>query len=207
MWKTSLPISGRTPEYGLQGSSATIRGPGSLSGWKRRRAGIAERPNTFFMGGTGGGIWKTEDAGTYWMPVGEGQFNYASIGAIALHEKNPDIMYVGLGEPQLRQSVSWGDGMYKTVDGGETWEHIGLETSLHIARIRIHPDDPDRADDLRRDHLLFTSADRADQRGDQQQDSAAGRTAGARLHVDSAINHCDQISGSLSGSQPPPRAV
>jgi photosystem II stability/assembly factor-like uncharacterized protein len=100
-------------------------------------------PQVFWFGHSSGGLWKTEDAGTYWMPVGEGQFNYASVGAIALHEKNPDIMYVGLGEPQLRQSVSWGDGMYKTVDGGETWKHIGLETSLHIARIRIHPDNPD----------------------------------------------------------------
>jgi photosystem II stability/assembly factor-like uncharacterized protein len=100
-------------------------------------------PQVFWFGHSSGGLWKTEDAGAYWLPVGEGQFNYASVGAIALHEKNPDIMYVGLGEPQLRQSVSWGDGMYKTVDGGETWEHIGLETSLHIARIRIHPDNPD----------------------------------------------------------------
>ena len=65
------------------------------------------------------------------------------MGAIALYEKNPDIMYVGLGEPQLRQSVSWGDGMYKTVDGGETWQHIGLTDSLHIANVRIHPDNPD----------------------------------------------------------------
>ena len=89
----------------------------------------------FYFGHSSGGLWKTEDAGTYWMPVGEGQFNYASVGAIALYEKNPDIMYVGLGEPQLRQSVSWGDGMYKTIDGGETWQHIGLTDALHIANV------------------------------------------------------------------------
>ncbi len=100
-------------------------------------------PQVFYFGHSSGGLWKTEDAGTYWTPVGEGQFSYASVGAIALYEKNPDIMYVGLGEPQLRQSVSWGDGMYKTVDGGETWEHIGLTDALHIANVRIHPDDPD----------------------------------------------------------------
>ena len=75
--------------------------------------------------------------------MGDGQFRYASVGAIALYEKNPDIMYVGLGEPQLRQSVSWGDGMYKTVDGGRTWEHVGLTDALHIARVRIHPSNPD----------------------------------------------------------------
>jgi photosystem II stability/assembly factor-like uncharacterized protein len=65
------------------------------------------------------------------------------VGAIALHEKNPDIMYVGMGEPQLRQSVSWGDGMYKTVDGGKTWKHIGLTEARQIAKVIIHPDNPD----------------------------------------------------------------
>ena len=99
--------------------------------------------NVFYFGHGSGGLWKTEDAGTYWIPVGQGQFNYASVGAMAISEKNPDIMYVGLGEPQLRQSVSWGDGMYKSVDGGENWQHIGLTDSLHIARVRIHPDNPD----------------------------------------------------------------
>jgi photosystem II stability/assembly factor-like uncharacterized protein len=97
----------------------------------------------FYFGHSSGGLWKTEDAGAYWTPVGQGQFKYASVGAMALYENDPDIMYVGLGEPQLRQSVSWGDGMYKSVDGGATWEHIGLSDSLHIARVRIHPHNPD----------------------------------------------------------------
>ena len=105
-------------------------------------AGHPTDPMVFYFGHSSGGLWKTEDAGAYWMPVGEGQFRYASVGAMALYEKNPDIMYVGLGEPQLRQSVSWGDGMYKSVDGGETWKHIGLSDSLHIARVRIHPHNP-----------------------------------------------------------------
>jgi photosystem II stability/assembly factor-like uncharacterized protein len=100
-------------------------------------------PMVFWFGHSSGGLWKTEDAGAYWEPVGEGQFNYGSVGAIAVSEKNPDILYVGLGEPNMRQSVSWGDGMYKSVDGGETWQHIGLETLKQIARIRIHPDNPD----------------------------------------------------------------
>ena len=94
-------------------------------------------PMVFWFGHSSGGLWKTEDAGTYWIPVGEGQFNYASVGAIAISEKNPYIMYVGLGEPNMRQSVSWGDGMYKSTDGGETWQHIGLESLKQIARIRI----------------------------------------------------------------------
>jgi photosystem II stability/assembly factor-like uncharacterized protein len=97
----------------------------------------------FFFGHSSGGLWKTEDAGTTWEQVGAGQFNYASVGAMAISESNPDIMYVGLGEPQLRQSVSWGDGMYKSVDGGVTWDHIGLDDALHIARVRVHPYNPD----------------------------------------------------------------
>jgi photosystem II stability/assembly factor-like uncharacterized protein len=97
----------------------------------------------FYFGHSSGGLWKTEDAGTTWEQVGAGQFNYASVGAMAISESNPDIMYVGLGEPQLRQSVSWGDGMYKSVDGGVTWEHIGLNDALHIARVRVHPHNPD----------------------------------------------------------------
>jgi hypothetical protein len=68
-------------------------------------------PQVFWFGHSSGGLWKTEDAGAYWQPVGQGQFRYASVGAIALHENNPAIMYVGLGEPQLRQSASWGDGV------------------------------------------------------------------------------------------------
>jgi photosystem II stability/assembly factor-like uncharacterized protein len=100
-------------------------------------------PFVFYFGHSSGGLWKTDDAGAYWTPVGEGQFRYASVGAVAIAQSDPDIMYVGLGEPNLRQSVSWGDGMYKSVDGGETWEHIGLPEARQIARVRIHPDNPD----------------------------------------------------------------
>ncbi len=105
--------------------------------------GHPTNPNIFYFGHASGGLWKTEDAGAYWTPVGDGQFNTGSVGAIALYAKNPDIMYVGTGEPQMRQSVSWGDGVYKTVDGGQTWVHLGLTEARHIAKIRIHPDNPD----------------------------------------------------------------
>jgi photosystem II stability/assembly factor-like uncharacterized protein len=93
----------------------------------------------FWFGMSTGGLWKTEDSGLYWEPVGDGQFKMGSVGAIALDPSNPDIMYVGMGEPNQRDSVSWGDGVYKTTDGGSNWTHVGLETTMAISKIRVHP--------------------------------------------------------------------
>ena len=97
----------------------------------------------FFFGSASGGLWKTEDAGQYWECISDGQLNVGSIGAIAISPSDPDIIYVGTGEPQLRHDVSYGDGMYKSVDGGKTFENIGLPKSYHISRVRIHPTNPD----------------------------------------------------------------
>ncbi len=97
--------------------------------------------NVFYHGASGG-LWKTPDAGQTWIPVGDGQFGTSSVGAMDISLSNPEIMYVGMGEPQMRNNVSWGDGVYKSVDGGETWTHLGLEETHHISQIRIHPTDP-----------------------------------------------------------------
>jgi len=98
--------------------------------------------NVFFFGASNG-LWKTEDAGTYWMPVGDKDFAFGSIGAMEISESNPDIMYVGLGEPQMRNNVSWGDGVYKSTDGGKNWTNVGLKESHHISQVRVHPTNPD----------------------------------------------------------------
>ncbi len=103
--------------------------------------GHPTEPNTFFHG-AGNGLWKTEDAGTYWEPVGDADFNYGSIGAMEFSESNPNIAYVGLGEPQMRNNVSWGDGVYKTTDGGDNWTHVGLKEVKHISQVRVHPTNP-----------------------------------------------------------------
>ena len=104
--------------------------------------GHPTEPNTFYHGASNG-LWKTEDAGTYWEPVGDEYFNYGSIGAMEFSESNPDIAYVGLGEPQMRNNVSWGDGVYKTTDNGSTWTHLGLKECKHISQVRVHPTNPD----------------------------------------------------------------
>ena len=104
--------------------------------------GSPSRPNEYYFGATGGGLWKTTDGGNTWFPVTDGQINSSSIGAVAVAETNPDIVYIGGGETQLRGSITQGDGVYKSTDGGKTWKHMGLKDTQAIARIRIHPKNP-----------------------------------------------------------------
>jgi photosystem II stability/assembly factor-like uncharacterized protein len=106
-------------------------------------AGSPGRPNEYYFGATGGGLWKTTDGGNEWKPVTDGQVTSSSVGAVAVAETDPDVVYIGMGEVQLRGSITQGDGVYKTTDGGKTWKHLGLEDTQAVARIRIHPTNPD----------------------------------------------------------------
>ena len=103
--------------------------------------GVAQNPDLYYMGTAGGGVWKTTDAGSSWSCISDGYFG-GSIGAVAVSESDPNIIYVGEGEQTLRGNVSSGNGIWKSMDAGETWKFIGLEGSEHIARIRIHPTNP-----------------------------------------------------------------
>lgn len=106
--------------------------------------GVKGDPLTYYMGTTGGGVWKTEDAGQHWKNISDGYFKTGSVGAIAVAPGHPNILYVGMGEHAPRGVMtSHGDGVYKSTDGGESWKHLGLEATQHISRIRIHPDNPD----------------------------------------------------------------
>ena len=105
-------------------------------------SGVLNNPNLYYMGTAGGGVWKTTDAGNTWSCISDGYFG-GSIGAIAVSESDPNVIYVGEGEQTLRGNVSSGHGVWKSQDAGETWEFIGLEGSEHISRIRIHPTNPD----------------------------------------------------------------
>jgi len=106
-------------------------------------AGSAARPLEYYFGATGGGVWKTTDGGTTWSPAADKFLKTSSVGAAAVAESNPDVVYVGMGEVQLRGNVIQGDGIYKTTDGGKTWAHVGLGESMAVARIRVHPKNPD----------------------------------------------------------------
>ncbi len=105
-------------------------------------SGSPGRPNEYYFGATGGGLWKTVDSGNNWFPVTDGQITSSSIGAVAVAETNPDIVYIGGGETQLRGSITQGDGVYKTTDGGKTWRDLGLKETQAISRIRVHPTNP-----------------------------------------------------------------
>ncbi len=98
---------------------------------------------TFYFGACSGGLWKTTDAGVFWRNISDGYFKTASVGAIAVSDSDPNVIYAGMGEACIRSNVTHGDGVYKSTDGGKTWVHLGLEDTRHIARVRIHPKDPD----------------------------------------------------------------
>ncbi len=106
-------------------------------------AGHSDRPLEYYFGATGGGLWKTKDGGIHWKPVTDGQINSSSVGAVAVAPSNPDLVFMGMGETQFRQNILQGDGVYKSSDGGTTWQHMGLSETQAISRIRIHPTNPD----------------------------------------------------------------
>lgn len=105
--------------------------------------GVVGRPSEFYMGTTGGGLWKTIDAGVNWECVSDGYFRTGSVGAVAASRSNPDIVYAGMGEACIRGNISHGDGVYRSADGGKTWGHVGLKETQTIGRIVVHPTNPD----------------------------------------------------------------
>lgn len=107
-------------------------------------SGVIGDPYTYYMGTTGGGLWKTNDAGVSWNNISDGFFKTGSVGAIAVSESSPNIVYVGMGEHAVRGVMTHhGDGVYKSTDAGKTWKKIGLDLTQHIGRIAIHPKNPD----------------------------------------------------------------
>jgi photosystem II stability/assembly factor-like uncharacterized protein len=105
-------------------------------------SGVPGQPNTFYFGSVGGGVWKTTNTGRTWLPIFDSQ-PIASIGAIGVAPSNPNILYVGTGEADMRSQISYGNGMYKSTDAGKTWAHIGLDNTRQIGRVLVDPRNPD----------------------------------------------------------------
>ncbi|HKK08384.1 MAG TPA: glycosyl hydrolase, partial [Gemmatimonadota bacterium] len=106
-------------------------------------SGVPGKPNTFYLGATGGGVWKSDDAGNTWSNVSDGFFSVGSIGAITVAPSDPDVVYVGTGSSEIRGNVSTGKGLYRSDDGGKSWRFLGLEDGGAIGDIRVSPRDPD----------------------------------------------------------------
>lgn len=106
-------------------------------------SGVIGQPQVGFFGTVGGGLWKTTDGGEEWAPITDGQLRSSSVGALGISETDPDIMFIGMGESCIRGNIQPGDGVYRSIDGGANWEHVGFSGSDAIARTRIHPTNPD----------------------------------------------------------------
>src|SRR5689334_14746721 len=136
-------------------ASAQVMNPALWSGMKYRMigperggrvtavTGVPAQPNTFYMGSTGGGVWKTTDAGHAWVNISDGQIPLGSIGAVEVSLSNPDVIYAGTGSSKIRSNVSIGRGMYKSTDAGRTWKFTGLRDAGQISTVRVHPSYPD----------------------------------------------------------------
>ncbi len=107
-------------------------------------AGVAQDPYTYYFGATGGGVWKTENAGTTWANVSDGFFETGTVGALAVAPSDPNVVYAGMGEEPVRGvTTAAGDGVYRSTDAGKSWTHVGLEATRHISAIAVHPKNPD----------------------------------------------------------------
>lgn len=125
----------------LDGLQWRLVGP-FRGGWGTMAAGIADQPDTFYFGAAGGGVWKTDDAGATWRPMSDGLAD-AAIGAIAISASNPEVLYAGSGHPEPRYDVQSGNGLYKSSDGGQHWQHAGLRETRHIGAILVDGKNPD----------------------------------------------------------------
>src|SRR5881227_2633373 len=122
-------------------------------------SGVVGQPDTFYFGSVGGGVWKTTNSGRTWNPVFDSASS-ASIGAIGVAPSNGSVLYVGTGEADMRDSIQFGDGMYKSTDAGKTWKHIGLEATKQIGRIIVDPKNPNIVFVAALGHAYGSNADR-----------------------------------------------
>ena len=151
-----LPLDGvGSAPLAAQGVEPVVLDSALLAGYRWRNigpdrggrsiavSGVRGRPEEAYFGATGGGLWKTTDSGETWAPVTDFEIGSASVGAVAVSETNPDLVFIGMGETCIRGNILPGDGVYRSRDGGDSWEHVGFGQSHGISKIRIHPTNPD----------------------------------------------------------------
>ena len=138
-----MPQTRRAPQgSGLDALEWRLIGP-YRAGRVVAVAGHPAQRQVYYMGSTGGGVWKTTDGGVYWRNMSDGFFKRASVGALAVAVSDPNVIYAGMGEACIRGNVSHGDGVYRSTDAGRTWTHLGLENTRNIGKLRVDPHDPD----------------------------------------------------------------
>ncbi len=158
--------------------------------------GVVNDPTTYYMGTTGGGVWKTTDMGINWFNVSDGYFKTGTVGAVAVAESDANVVYVGMGEHAIRGVMtSSGDGMYKSTDAGKTWKHIGLEPTQHIARILIHPKNPDVVYVAAQGPLYSSSKERGIFKS-----TDGGKTWNKILYVDDSTG-CNELSMDMNNPE------
>jgi len=160
-------------------------GPAIMGGRTTDVEGVAGNPNVVYAATASGGLWKTTNSGMNWTPIFERQ-NTISIGDIALEPNNPEVIYVGTGEANTRNSMSFGDGVYKSTDGGKTWQHLGLKDSERISRIVINPLNPDMVYVGALGHAFGPNEERG-----VFMSSDAGKTWQKTLYIDNQHGVCD----------------
>src|SRR5215207_7396029 len=135
------PVSAAAPDL-FAAFTARSLGPANMSGRVCNVAVVESKPAVIYVATATGGLWKTTNAGTTWTPLTD-SLDVWSVGAVAVAPSNPKVVYMGTGEANPRNSVSWGDGVYRSTDAGKTWTHLGLRDTMHVGRIVVHPTDPE----------------------------------------------------------------
>ena len=194
----TIALSSLTPRPGEAQTADQIRaatqalqwrelGPTIMSGRVSDLAVVESDPRIYYVGTATGGIWKTESAGISYVPLFQDEAT-SSIGDVTVAPSNPNVVWVGTGEPQNRQSSPWGNGVYRSVDGGRTWSHLGLEATHHISRIQVHPRDPDVAYVAAVGHLWGSNPERG-----VFKTTDGGRTWTKVLYVDEHTGAIDLV--------------
>ena len=181
----SEPPKEKTLSEKLEGMAFRCIGP-YRGGRVTAVAGVRGDRLTYYFGGTGGGVWKSTDAGATWAAVSDKDFRTGSVGALAVADSDPNVVWAGMGESPIRGNVSHGDGVWKSTDAGRTWKSMGLKETRHVARVRIHPTNPDLVYVAAQGHAFGPNADRGVFRS-----SDGGRSWKKVLFVDETTGAAD----------------